>query len=211
MTTPSSGSPARRCSARSRTRSRRARWRPLPATRPCEPPATPSPGGADASLFEVGAETGTLVFVAVPDYERPADADGDNAYELAVEASSDSGDLLLSVTVTVTDDDTEAPAVPAAPTATPTAGTVTLSWEPPDNTGPAITAYEVQYRTAGDTDWTGWPHTGADTAATITGLAPETSHELRVRAVNPEGAGEWSPAAVTVTASATDPSEGQDQ
>ena len=178
-------------------------------------------GGADASLFEVGAETGALGFVAVPDFERPADADGDNAYELIVEASSDTGDLLL--TVTVIDDDTEAPAAPAAPTATPTADTAILYWAPPDNTGPAITAYEVQYRAADDTAWTDWPHTGTDTAATITGLAPATSHELQVRAINPEGASEWSPAAITITAPATDPEpptdpelpadpvEGQDQ
>ncbi|MEM7488988.1 MAG: ExeM/NucH family extracellular endonuclease [Pseudomonadota bacterium] len=67
-------------------------------------------GGADAALFEIGAD-GALRFAAAPDFEAPGDADGDNIYEVTVIATdtggaSDSQD----VAVTVTDLD-EAPAL----------------------------------------------------------------------------------------------------
>ena len=44
-------------------------------------------GGADAGLFSIDAATGALSFVAAPDYEAPADADGDNVYEVGVSVS----------------------------------------------------------------------------------------------------------------------------
>jgi hypothetical protein len=58
-------------------------------------------GGADAALFTVDAETGALSFVAAPDFETPADADGDNIYEVMVSASDGSfaDTQVLSVTV----------------------------------------------------------------------------------------------------------------
>jgi Ca2+-binding RTX toxin-like protein len=58
-------------------------------------------GGADAALFTLDSQTGLLSFVNAPDFESPADADGDNVYELIVTASD--GSLLdtqaLSVAV----------------------------------------------------------------------------------------------------------------
>ena len=45
-------------------------------------------GGADAALFSVDAATGQLRFVAAPDYETRADADGDNVYRVEVAAIS---------------------------------------------------------------------------------------------------------------------------
>ncbi len=47
-------------------------------------------GGADASHFQVEAESGALYFVADPDFEAPADADHDNVYEVVVRASDGS-------------------------------------------------------------------------------------------------------------------------
>jgi len=44
-------------------------------------------GGADAAFFTIDPQTGALRFVAAPDFETPADADGDNYYEVVVEAS----------------------------------------------------------------------------------------------------------------------------
>ncbi len=59
-------------------------------------------GGADAALFEIDAATGALAFVAGPDHEAPADADGDNVYDVIVGASdgalTDSQTLAVSVT-----------------------------------------------------------------------------------------------------------------
>ena len=45
-------------------------------------------GGADAFLFEVDSLSGELRFKQAPDYEARGDADGDNVYEVAVEALS---------------------------------------------------------------------------------------------------------------------------
>ncbi|HEU0099279.1 MAG TPA: cadherin domain-containing protein [Allosphingosinicella sp.] len=44
-------------------------------------------GGADASHFSIDAQTGDLSIRASLDYEAPADADGDNVYEIVVRAS----------------------------------------------------------------------------------------------------------------------------
>lgn len=43
-------------------------------------------GGADAAAFRIDAATGALSFVAERDFERPADANGDNVYEVVVTA-----------------------------------------------------------------------------------------------------------------------------
>lgn len=45
-------------------------------------------GGADAARFSVDEVTGQLRFVAAPDHETPADADGDNLYRVEVAAVS---------------------------------------------------------------------------------------------------------------------------
>jgi len=48
-------------------------------------------GGADAALFEIDAETGELTFKSAPDYETPADKNGDNTYEVKVKVSDGNG------------------------------------------------------------------------------------------------------------------------
>ncbi len=57
-------------------------------------------GGADAGRFTVDTNTGALAFLAAPDFETPADADGDNVYEVIVAASD--GQLSDSQTINVT-------------------------------------------------------------------------------------------------------------
>src|SRR4051812_10360089 len=47
-------------------------------------------GGVDASLFHIDATTGALSLIAVPDYEAPGDANGDNTYDVIVRASDGS-------------------------------------------------------------------------------------------------------------------------
>ena len=62
-----------------------------------------SGGGADAALFTIDPNTGALSFAAVPDFEAPADANGDNIYELAVQADDGNGGTdrqAISITVT---------------------------------------------------------------------------------------------------------------
>ncbi len=53
-----------------------------------DPVAYAISGGADAALFAVDAATGALSFVAAPDFEAPADADGDSLYEVEVAAGA---------------------------------------------------------------------------------------------------------------------------
>ncbi|SDB57090.1 6-phosphogluconolactonase, cycloisomerase 2 family, partial [Bauldia litoralis] len=65
-----------------------------------DPVAFAITGGADAALFQVDASTGAVSFIDAPDFEMPADADGDNSYE--VEVSADDGALVETKTLTVT-------------------------------------------------------------------------------------------------------------
>ena len=62
-------------------------------------------GGADMASFEIDPDTGQLMTKAALDYEAPADADTDNAYEVTVTASDGNAadDATIAVTITVTD------------------------------------------------------------------------------------------------------------
>ena len=55
----------------------------------------------------------------------------------------------------------EPPAAPGAPTFFgETADSLSVAWVEPDNTGPPITGYDVQYREGGSSGFTDVPHTG---------------------------------------------------
>jgi VCBS repeat-containing protein len=61
-------------------------------------------GGADAAAFVIDATTGVLSFAVAPDFESPADADGDNVYEVTVQVSDgDGGSATQALAVTVAD------------------------------------------------------------------------------------------------------------
>jgi len=59
-------------------------------------------GGADAARFTINGSTGALSFAAAPDYEAPADSNGDNVYQVTVQAGDGTfvDTQALSVTVT---------------------------------------------------------------------------------------------------------------
>ncbi|MXP27200.1 hypothetical protein GRI39_14365, partial [Altererythrobacter indicus] len=59
-------------------------------------------GGADGALFTINA-AGELSFKAAPDFENPADSDGDNVYDVIVSVSDGVTTTQQSVTVTVND------------------------------------------------------------------------------------------------------------
>jgi Cadherin domain len=64
-------------------------------------------GGADQASFTIN-EAGELVFATAPDFELPADFDGDNVYEVVIEASDGAGGTATqSLRLTVTDVDEE--------------------------------------------------------------------------------------------------------
>ena len=154
-------------------------------------------GGADARFFSIGPASGVLTFDSTPNFEDTQDANGDGRYLVAVQATSGTGvrekTATQSIWVTVTDVGGEKPAAPAAPMVSPASVTsLTVAWSAPDNDGPAITDYDVQYRAGTSGGWTDPGHNGTAITATLTGLAEGTSYQAQVRATNDEGTGDWS-------------------
>ena len=163
-------------------------------------------GGADEELFEIDDESGALSFKSAPNYEDPQDEAANNTYEVEVEARSGddqrahSEDFITkrtrqTITVTVTDVDTEAPGQPGAPTVSSASATsLSVSWSAPDNAGPAITDYDYRYRTTSpEGAWTEVTGTTITTlSATIESLEETTLYDVQVRATNDEGTGDWS-------------------
>lgn len=58
-------------------------------------------GGADAALFAIDETSGALTFLTAPNFEVPADQDGDNVYDVVVRAS-DAGGLFGEQEIAVT-------------------------------------------------------------------------------------------------------------
>ena len=69
---------------------------------------------------------------------------------------------------------------------------VRVSWDEPENTGPTIEDYDVEYRRPGAQEYTDAEHEGAEREIEIDRLRSGTDYEFRVRASNAEGIGDWS-------------------
>ena len=182
--------------------------------------------GADGSQFEIVQAVGVLSFKVAPNYEAPADvafkdvsnstnnnAGENNEYIVVMEVKSGTGgrELTGRDTLTVTVEDVnEAPGVPDAPTvASSTFNSLTVEWEAPTNTGPAISAYDVRHILTSedetdDANWTvkedAWKSSdGGSLEYTISLLSQNTSYDVQVRAESDEGTGDWSDAVVEMT------------
>ena len=149
-------------------------------------------GGVDQSEFSIASDTGELSFRDPPDFEAP----GDNEYVVTVEVTSGAGARELEAEQTFTirvTDEREPPEVPEAPVISgETADSLEVSWSEPDNTGPAITDYDVQYREKGTGRFTGALHEGPGRTLTLSDLNAGTVYEVQVRASNDEGTSDWS-------------------
>ena len=149
-------------------------------------------GGADQGQFTITSDTGDLSFRTAPDFEAP----GDNEYEVTVEVSSGAGARELEAEQTFTlrvTDEREPPGIPEAPTFSgETAESMTVNWSEPDNTGPAISDYDVQYREKGTGRFTDGGHEGPGLSLRLDDLEPGTVYEVQVRATNDEGTSNWS-------------------
>ena len=66
-------------------------------------------GGADQSLFSINSVTGVVTFNAAPDFEIPADADGNNVYNIQVTVSDGALTDSANYAITVTDDPSDNP------------------------------------------------------------------------------------------------------
>ena len=145
---------------------------------------------ASAKVFTIVDDTGQLQTKGALNYEVK------NSYTVTVTATDSAGATATTdVTINVTDVD-EPPGKPDAPTVGPAStnghNTLSVSWNAPYNTGPAITSYTVEYRKHDSTQWTSDNLTIAGTTATITGLPPDTRYAATLRATNDEGTGPWS-------------------
>ncbi len=156
-------------------------------------------GGADQGQFTITTDTGDLSFRTAPDFEAP----GDNEYEVTVEVKSGAGARELEAEQTFTirvTDEREPPGIPEAPAFSgETADSMTVNWREPDNTGPAITDYDVQYREKGTGRFTDGQHEGPGLSLTLDDLEPGTVYEVQVRATNDEGRSDWSESGEGIT------------
>ena len=170
-----------------------AGWWPRTSTGTTPSPATRSPAGPTRNDFEI-TNTNELRFKEDPDFERPADAGGNNEYIVEVTATggTDTREMTETQTITVAiEDEVEPPGKPDPPAASDeTESSLTVSWTEPTNTGPDIGNYHVRYRDSGA--FTDWPDTGPSLTRTITGLRSGRTYQIQVQAENAEGKGAWS-------------------
>ena len=155
-----------------------------------------------SSIFALDANTGQITVAQGASLDHEAQS----TYTVVVEASDgvgvvgQGGNSIVSAEVTVTitvTDVNEAPPRPDAPSVTQSssspASALDVAWTEPDMTGkPAITDYDVRYRTQGETEWTDHAFTGTGTQTTLSGLAKDTAYEVQVLARNDEGDSPWS-------------------
>ena len=154
--------------------------------------------GTDSGGFEISA-SGEVTFKNVLDYESPADAGGNNEYNIQVRAFDGNKTGTLDVAVTVTDECTsvgEPPCAPGRPVATSSSDTsLRITWSTPRTpSGTSITGYDLQYReSGGGGSWIPQSVAGTERSNTIENLTKDTSYEVQVRAMNDSGEyGEWS-------------------
>ena len=149
--------------------------------------------GTDAQHFSIDSPGGALRFhidpvspnrfPEPPDYENPADADSDNAYEITVEASDSTSTVTADLVVSVTNVDEDGTA--SLPTLRPEVGSALAASlnDPEGVVGSIDWRWE---RSAGRNSWA--VIDGAD-AASYTPGAADSGQYLRVMAFYSDGAG----------------------
>ena len=166
---------------------------PLIVTDPDRDPLTVSLSG-DSNPFDFdksGAGATTTVQLRV---SATADLDYEvtSSYMVVVSAVDGRGGSAATTVAISVINVAEAPSRPDTPSVTGGVGSLSVSWDAPANTGPEISGYEVQFRIKDIGEFADAGHSGTTTSAIITGLLQSTAYEVQVRAVNPEGTGEWS-------------------
>ena len=119
---------------------------------------------------------------------------------------------LYRATCSATGSVTHPPAAPAAPQVRAGNGQLTVTWNTPANNGSALEDYTVQWKESSFSEWF-WEgldvgradlRAGGATTYTITGLDNDTAYQVRVRATNAGGNGDWSAAASGTPAAVVD-------
>ena len=179
-------------------------------------------GGTHAASFDINESTGQLLTKSPLNYEgecgdNNSDAVADESecnYSVTVTAEDEKGSSASKDVKIAVQDEGEPPSAPEKPTVTSVPDDeddangdelttkLDVSWAEPENMGPSITSYEVQYRSGGrylsvtDTDTIDMENR----TVTITNLTANTTYLVQVRATNAESTGSWS-----------DPGTGKDQ
>ena len=132
-------------------------------------------GGADAVLFAINAQTGVLRFINAPNFEAPADADGNNVYNVTVQVSDGTAvdTQALSVLIQNANDATTGELRIASYTSTNTAASITASNTIADPDVPVLAATYQWQQLAGAT----WINIAGATGAT---LASQSNITVRV-------------------------------
>ena len=98
-----------------------------------------------------------------------------------------------------------APAAPTGLTATPAAGSITLTWNNPGDT--TITGYRYRERPSYDSNWWCWSGIWASGATTTSFTVPKlvagTTHRIQLQAINAAGPGPAAEISAATTAAAT--------
>ena len=146
---------------------------------------------ADAVFFNIDRVSGQIQTKGGVTYDHEAIS----SYSVTVRASDDTDSGTIVVTITVTDV-LEPPDAPAEPLVTAALGITTsldVNWTAPTNTGrPAITNYDLRYRQGTTGDFINGPQNVTGISTSIPGLAEATEYEVQVRASNDEGDSSWS-------------------
>ena len=132
----------------------------------------------------------------------------DTEYQVRVKAENSLGTSTSSlVSATPTTSIADAPGTPTLLVGSDRLG---ASWSAPaDNGGSTISGYKVQYKLSSASTWSNATRSGPDNvvtsvfpaaSATISGLTKGSAYDVRVRAVNSKGDGDWSDAATATTA-----------
>ena len=156
--------------------------------------------GNEPDKFDIDSTTGQLRTRVGESYDYEAK----DRYDFRVRVMDSRGQsTFTSPTIRITDQDEPplAPDPPRVTAASDTGSSLDVSWTAPNNQGrPRIRSYDLQYREGNAGDFTDGSQNVTGTGAVIEDLEPDTTYEVRVRATNQEGDGEWSPNGAATTA-----------
>ena len=137
--------------------------------------------GSGSITIPANATSGTTVLTFTPLADNMAEGDENIILEARVGSQVEG-----SAVITLSEPGGLLPTISAA-----TPYSLTVSWDEP--AGGPFTDYDVRYRISGSSAaFTDARHAGTARTATLTGLTPDTTYEVQVRATNAMGTGAWS-------------------